>query len=244
MSQKMTNFVIPIKDISIDMSSVNGVMLDFSGGPDSALLGYMLAGYKNKLNSGLHLKFVNWQAKDLDEYLTPRVEKIIQWIRSEHDNVEIDLEIFQMDRSLIQPGVDWKTLSMDVIDDYEDALINEHYDKAKSQGVYTHKATAQNVHMPEELADELYGNRWHHGWRPERDYSKHVDKPVLSPGSLKPFNNLFKTDLFDIASHYGIVDTLMELTNSCNRAVTDTTINYHCKECYHCIERHWAYGRY
>ena len=53
MSQKMTNFVIPIKDISIDMSSVNGVMLDFSGGPDSALLGYMLAGYKNKLNSDM-----------------------------------------------------------------------------------------------------------------------------------------------------------------------------------------------
>ena len=69
----MTNFVIPVKDISIDMSSVNGVMLDFSGGPDSALLGYMLAGYKNKLNNGLHLKFVNWQAKNLDEYLTPRV---------------------------------------------------------------------------------------------------------------------------------------------------------------------------
>ena len=33
--------------------------------------------------------------------------------------------------------------------------------------------------MPQELAQELYGEKWH-GWRAERDNNKHIDKPVLT----------------------------------------------------------------
>lgn len=226
------------------MSGINGVLLDFSGGPDSALLGYMLAEYKNKHNNDLQLKFVNWQAMEVDDYLTPRVERIIDWIKSENNNVDIEFEAFKMDRSLIEEGVHHRDISMDRIDEFEDDLINVYTNAVKAEGVYTHNATASNVHMPEALSTELYGDKYVHGWRPERDHATWVDVPVRSEGSLKPFINLFKTDLFDVATHYGIADVLMDITNSCNRACEYTEINYHCENCYNCIERHWAYGRY
>ena len=87
----MKTFNIPTK-MNIDFDSVKGVVLDFSGGPDSTLLAYLLAKYKYEVDKDIPLKFVNWQVVNLDEYLTPRVEKIVEWIKSHYD-VEIELSI-------------------------------------------------------------------------------------------------------------------------------------------------------
>ena len=74
----MSNLTIPTTDITIDMSTVNGIALSFSGGSDSTLLAYILAKYKYEIDNDFPLRFVNWQVKNFDEYLTPRVEKIIE----------------------------------------------------------------------------------------------------------------------------------------------------------------------
>ena len=238
----MKTFNIPTK-MNIDFDSVKGVVLDFSGGPDSTLLAYLLAKYKYEVDKDIPLKFVNWQVVNLDEYLTPRVEKIVEWIKSHYD-VEIELSILKIYRDNIKRGVDWRTLPVKMVEDFEHHKINSYYQNLLEKGIFSHRATAQNVHMPQELAQELYGEKWRHGWRAERDNNKHIDKPVLTYKTFRPFHNMLKKELFHIADSLSIVDNLMEITNSCNRAVDDTTTNYHCGECYHCIERHWAYGRF
>ena len=239
----MSNLIIPTTDITIDMSTVTGIALSFSGGPDSTLLAYILAKYKYEIDNDFPLRFVNWQVKNFDEYLTPRVEKIIEWIKS-HYNVDIDFSILQIQRELIKPGVDWRTLPVKVVEDFEQEAVANYYRDLHKNTVYSHSGSAQNVHMPKQLAKELYADKWQHGWREERNPKLHVARPPLTVKSFQPFYNLLKKELFDIADSYGIVDDLMELTNSCNRAVENTVESYHCGECYHCIERHWAYGRY
>ena len=113
----MKTFNIPTK-MNIDFDSVKGVVLDFSGGPDSTLLAYLLAKYKYEVDKDIPLKFVNWQVVNRDEYLTPRVEKIVEWIKSHYD-VEIELSILKIYRDNIKRGVDWRTLPVKMVEDFE-----------------------------------------------------------------------------------------------------------------------------
>ena len=68
--------------------------------------------------------------------------------------------------------------------------------KPLEKGIFSRAVLFQNVHMPKELAQELYGDKWRYGWRAERDNNKHIDKPVLTYKTFRPFHNMLKKELF------------------------------------------------
>lgn len=233
----MKKLQIPNIDVEIDMSNVTGVHLDFSGGPDSALLGYILAKYKNEIDTDLQLLFANYQAKDIHAHLTPKCQKIVDWISESNGNVDIKFEPLVMDRSSLSDPED-----LELVDAFEDEVIDRYALDIRSGGVYNYRAIATNMHMPEDLMETLYSGRWQSGYRPNRVYGK--TRLVKNETKIKPFVNNLKDDLRLIADTLGITDQLLDLTNSCNKHQSHPDISYHCGECYNCIERHWAYGRY
>ena len=62
--------------------------------------------------------------------------------------------------------------------------------------------------------------------------------PTLYDKTYMPFANLNKRDISDLYTNAGVIDTLFPVTFSC---VAD--IRTHCKKCWWCEERIWAFGK-
>jgi hypothetical protein len=62
--------------------------------------------------------------------------------------------------------------------------------------------------------------------------------PTLYDKTYMPFANLNKKDISDFYTKAGVMDTLFPVTFSC---VSD--LRTHCKECWWCEERIWAFGK-
>ena len=69
---------------------------------------------------------------------------------------------------------------------------------------------------------------------------------VMEKLLYRPLINLNKQGIAEIYEHYGLMDTLFNVTRSCECADPEKTNNFttHCQsECWWCAERKWGFGK-
>ena len=89
----------------------------------------------------------------------------------------------------------------------------------------------------------------------ERNRDEDADRPIESRNGIKhyinPFFQVNKKWEAEVYKDFGLLDTLLPLTYSCEGDAKDTkTHTWHCgntlqyeKQCWWCQERMWAFGR-
>lgn len=65
-----------------------------------------------------------------------------------------------------------------------------------------------------------------------------IEVPVLYDKTYMPFANLNKKDISDLYTKAGVLDTLFPVTFSCI-----VNLRIHCRNCWWCEERLWAFGK-
>jgi len=83
----------------------------------------------------------------------------------------------------------------------------------------------------------------------ERNRDDHIIKKTFSCDSMKtfydPFININKKIIKKIYDDNNLTNSLFPLTRSCEGNEKDSgNFTYHCKKCWWCQERFWAFGKY
>ncbi len=68
-------------------------------------------------------------------------------------------------------------------------------------------------------------------------------RPEVEETSYYPLRNIDKKGVYELYKHFGLLESLLPLTRSCESVDTKLTDNFkkHCAECFRCNERKWAF---
>ncbi len=83
----------------------------------------------------------------------------------------------------------------------------------------------------------------------ERTRDEESDRPLITHNGIRyymnPFFGINKKKLKMIYDQLKLTDTLFSITRSCEGSDYETgNYTYHCKKCWWCEERYWAFGKY
>jgi len=83
----------------------------------------------------------------------------------------------------------------------------------------------------------------------ERTRDEESERPLITYNGIRyymnPFFGINKKHLKLIYDELDLTDRLFPITRSCEGSAEDTgSFTYHCKKCWWCEERYWAFGRY
>lgn len=76
----------------------------------------------------------------------------------------------------------------------------------------------------------------------EFDRDPNTIRDIYEDIAIRPWTNINKRKIAEIAKNEGLTDILLRVSNSCE---TDKNMKEgHCEQCWWCQERYWAFGRY
>ena len=204
---------------------ITKIGIKLSGGADSAILCYMLAKYIKECRPNITLYPIT-AVSSTKPYNAVFAQQIIKKIQLLLD--------FEFGQHWIRPVE--SSSSQEYIAGQE-KFINELY---QNQIIHIHFSGITAIPDPADapelhdclLVQELVDNR-------SRGTHK---KPQHGIRWQRPLINIDKKAVFELYRDLGVLDELFPLTRSCEAHTKD--FSQHCKQCWFCKERFWAFNRY
>ena len=196
-----------------------------SGGADSSLLAYVLA--KKIKDEKLNIKLQPLSVRRGRPNNPIYAGNVI-------DFIEEDLDIKMNDHIIYYPPMDDEHYrEIEVFKDKD----NENFKKNLFQILYS--GITSN---PPADDDTIPKNK-------ERTRDEGAERPLITYNGIRYYMNPFfcinKQELRMIYDQLGLTDKLFPITYSCEGTPEQTkTHTRHCKKCWWCQERFWAFGRY
>lgn len=188
-----------------------------SGGADSALLLYFLA--QQNVNT-IHPYFLH--RYDGENFLGP-AKSVIEFMQNLYPNKIADLELKDI------TGREWSIIKTN----FE---MTTYMEEKNQCDIFL---TGSTANPPYSAFKDNSGKRIN-----ERDRYRNVlfKKEEVSKDRMyyRPFSNVDKRFIAELYYKYDLINSLFPLTLSC----IETTDTKHCKQCWWCKERFWAFGRY
>ena len=205
--------------------NVETIGIWMSGGADSSMLAYLLA--KQIRDFDLNIKIQPLSVRRGRPNNPIYAGNVI-------DFIEEDLQIKMNDHIIYYPD----------INDEHQREIKEFWDRDDEnfrEGLFQILYSGITCNPPKD-DDTIPLNK-------ERSRDEDADRPIVSKNGIRyyinPFFNINKKGLAKLYKEYGVLDTLFPKTFSCEGSVEETkTHTQHCKRCWWCQERYWAFGRY
>ena len=205
--------------------NVETIGIWMSGGADSSMLAYLLA--KQIRDFDLNIKIQPLSVRRGRPNNPIYAGNVI-------DFIEEDLQIKMNDHIIYYPD----------INDKHQREIKEFWDRDDEnfrEGLFQILYSGITCNPPKD-DDTIPLNK-------ERSRDEDADRPIVSKNGIRyyinPFFNINKKGLAKLYKEYGVLDTLFPKTFSCEGSVEETkTHTQHCKRCWWCQERYWAFERY
>ena len=205
--------------------NVETIGIWMSGGADSSMLAYLLA--KQIRDFDLNIKIQPLSVRRGRPNNPIYAGNVI-------DFIEEDLQIKMNDHIIYYPD----------INDEHQREIKEFWDRDDEnfrEGLFQILYSGITCNPPKD-DDTIPLNK-------ERSRDEDADRPIVSKNGIRyyinPFFNINKKGLAKLYKEYGVLDTLFPKTFSCEGSVKETkTHTQHCKRCWWCQERYWAFERY
>lgn len=205
--------------------NVETIGIWMSGGADSSMLAYLLA--KQIRDFDLNIKIQPLSVRRGRPNNPIYAGNVI-------DFIEEDLQIKMNDHIIYYPD----------INDEHQREIKEFWDRDDEnfrEGLFQILYSGITCNPPKD-DDTIPLNK-------ERSRDEDADRPIVSKNGIRyyinPFFNINKKGLAKLYKEYGVLDTLFPKTFSCEGSVEETkTHTQHCKRCWWCQERYWAFERY
>lgn len=215
--------IIEFNDLNIPLH-VTKVGIKLSGGADSAIVCYMLAKYIKECRPDIVLHPIT-AVSSTKPYNAIFAKKIVAKIQSLLD--------FEFGQHWIEPIQ--SNNSQEYITGQEKFLEKLY----RSQVIQIHfsgiTANPDPLDAPELFDGTIKG--------PVDDRSKGKHKKPHYGGTwVRPLVNVDKKAVFELYQNLGVLDELFPETRSCEAKTHD--FSCHCKQCWFCKERYWAFGRY
>ena len=208
-----------------DNINVETIGIWMSGGADSSMLAYLLA--KQIRDFDLNIKIQPLSVRRGRPNNPIYAGNVI-------DFIEEDLQIKMNDHIIYYPD----------INDEHQREIKEFWDRDDEnfrEGLFQILYSGITCNPPKD-DDTIPLNK-------ERSRDEDADRPIVSKNGIRyyinPFFHINKKGLAKLYKEHGVLDTLFPKTFSCEGSVEETkTHTQHCKRCWWCQERYWAFGRY
>ena len=205
--------------------NVETIGIWMSGGADSSMLAYLLA--KQIRDFDLNIKIQPLSVRRGRPNNPIYAGNVI-------DFIEEDLQIKMNDHIIYYPD----------INDEHQREIKEFWDRDDEnfrEGLFQILYSGITCNPPKD-DDTIPLNK-------ERSRDEDADRPIVSKNGIRyyinPFFHINKKGLAKLYKEHGVLDTLFPKTFSCEGSVEETkTHTQHCKRCWWCQERYWAFGRY
>jgi|TARA_B110000908_G_scaffold147958_1_gene180091 7-cyano-7-deazaguanine synthase in queuosine biosynthesis len=212
---------LTIDNITIPYSKHDTISISCSGGADSSLLLYILMKYKQAGTIHVHTVSNNFKGRLSAQSSMRVIEQCIQltgYYNIIHHVSYVDVQ----DSKLMFDNL---------------ALQKE---ITKSSIVYT----AGTANPPKEIADSFCGEN-KNSEHTQRDPT--VQRPIIGSHGIfcAPFTNIDKQRVKTLYDHFDLTESLFPHTKSCEGLVKETdNFTKNCEECWWCLERKWAFGKF
>jgi hypothetical protein len=210
---------IPVWNNTFNKKNEN-IGIKMSGGADSAIMAYMLAIYcrdENKNGRNLHI-FPITSENPPKPYQIIFAKQVISTIEK-------------------LTRVKFGTHYTDVLPNWGEYALEQNLilEKLYSRKLVDCHFMGENMNPPMDELNKFKDS----GLPPERN----EPSITVSPDGLyyRPLRNVNKKSIFDLYTHFGVLDTLFPFTRSCEQLTHQ--FSKHCGECCFCEERLWGFGR-
>lgn len=193
------------------------VGLSFSGGADSSLLLYILLTNK-KEPLEIFTMAADVKGRSSAKVAANVIDQCVHLTGNNNINHHVRYTDRQNNTKLFQ---------------YPTELLNE----GKINAVYT----ALTANPPKEIADSFLGA--------EKNTEQIIRDPLIIRPTWRdkwfhPFINIDKIKIAEMYKSMNLIDTLFPITRSCELKYPPDNYLGHCKNCWWCKERCWAFNRY
>lgn len=235
----MTEYYNLNKTLSITIPNITEdvIALSMSGGADSAILCYLFAKeiHDNKLTSKI-LPFTRYRPYPKENPMNwnvRRVNDIVNCISNIYSTEIFEKHWVEYPPDNMQEKMD-STQEHNYVTELHDKINKFITDQGKTWTFY-YGVTA-NPSKQDMLENDLY-----YEYR-VKDRDQELKREKMRS---RPFDLVDKKFIKELYEQFNLLDVLFPLTYSCEGHWTSNN-NYtcHCKECWWCKERFWAFGRY
>lgn len=187
-----------------------------SGGADSAILLYILMKHTN---SPIHI--VNMCCKSMNRLYSDTALAVATFCVNKTDRKDV-------------------TFSVEFVDSHNPVIAAKILYKYIKKGYVGHVYTGMTSTPSTEILTSEFNISLDSSIAATRNPDNSSREPTF-PGYIAPFIAVNKKKIAELYTEYNVLDDLFPITRSCyNR---DISIG-HCKMCWWCDERRWAFGRY
>lgn len=200
-----------------EFETIKQPAIAISGGADSSMLLYFLAQQKVDIIRPYFL-----HRYDIENFLGP-AQAVVSFMQNLYPGKIADLELKDI------TGREWSIVKTN----FE---MTNYMEETYNCDLFL---TGSTANPPIDAFDDDSNKRI-----AERDTVRHIlfKKEEFSGNRLyyRPFSNVNKKFIASLYYKYNLINTLFPLTLSC----IETRNNTHCKKCWWCKERYWAFNRY
>jgi len=211
---------LTINNISIPYSKHDTISVSCSGGADSSLLLYILMKYKQEGNIHVYTLASNLKGRLSAKSSANVIEKCIQ-LTGYYNIIHHVSYVDEQDSKVMFDNL---------------ALQKE---ITKSSIMYS----AVTANPPKSIADSFCGET-NNFLQLHRDPT--IQRPIFILDTFcAPFTNINKKRIKALYDHLNLTESLFPLTRSCEGLSSETNnFTKDCEDCWWCLERKWAFGKF
>ena len=243
------------KGVTIDLHGTKRIGMKLSGGPDSAMILYMIC--KKITDENIDIEYIQpiTATADVKPYNIKFARRVIEWMRNRYPNIEIKdthcavckyEEYNSRQEELVRDLI----LNRDIDITFAGITANPPDEEGKNfwpcNPKYTRAIELDFDGHPEDISNADWNTRAVERDEPDVEvyWSSWRGKDEKVP-MVRPFINHDKRKVAELYHHYDIME-LFDITRSCENINGPALNDFedHCEtECWWCYERRWAFGR-